>query len=113
MSARKPIPPRPVARVQIASVDDPNTSLALDTLASAVQGLQEIERRVSVSFDLVVGTNKIAHGLGRPCKGYTITPTTADATFAHAIDNTNTRKDLEVWITVVGVSQNDAIVEIY
>lgn len=104
---------KPSDVLQAPSVKDESTQRALDVLVGAVQKMQSGRKRQVVTFDLVVGTNRIAHSLGRPVAGYTITPTTADATFAHAIDRDNPRPDLEVWITVVGVAQSDAVVEIF
>ncbi len=113
MPARKVIAPRPITHVQVPTVEDPSTALAVEALASAVQALQSVSNRAVVVADLVVGTNRIEHGLGRAARGYNVVPTTADAAFAHAIDLTNPRPDLEVWVTVVGVSQDAAIVEIF
>lgn len=82
-------------------------------LVQAVRDLQLVGKRVVVTANLVVGTNRIAHGLGRSCVGYTLTPTTANASFAHAINTTNPRPDLEVWITVIGVAQTAATIEVF
>jgi hypothetical protein len=34
-------------------------------------------------------------------------------TFSHAIDRENPRPDLTVWITVIGVAQPKALIEVY
>lgn len=99
--------------MQLPSVDDPTTARALDSVTAAVTDLQSIRDRDHLTADLIVGTNKIQHGLGRAPIGYTITPTVADATFAHAINKSNPRPELELWITVVGVGQPGAAVEVW
>ncbi len=113
MSGRRAVRPLGVARVPVSRTKDADTNRALTSIAFAVQKVQSDRKRFVVEADLVVGTNKIPHSLGRPCAGYTVTPTEADATFAHAIDKTNPRPDREVWITVVGVAQPGAIVEVF
>ncbi len=113
MAGRKTVATRPVAQVQVPAVDDVATQRALDVLVGAVQSQQTGRQRVTITFDLVVGTNKVRHGLGRSCTGYNVTPTTADATFAHAIDKTNPSPQLEVWITVVGIAQPSATIEVF
>jgi hypothetical protein len=70
-------------------------------------------QRFQIVASLIVGTNKIPHGLGRRFVGYTLTPTVADATFAHAIAPGNPHPDREVWITVVGVAQPNAPLEVW
>ena len=113
MAARRSIAPRGVDRLQLVRTKDPDTNRALEAVASAVKKTQVQRRHLPTEFDLVVGTNKVPHSLGRACSGYNLTPTVADATFAHAIDTTNLRPDLEVWITVVGVAQPGARIEVY
>ena len=113
MSARKPLRPQGTTRVQVGRTADQATNRALGVLASAVQKTQETRARYVVRQDLVVGVNKVVHSLGRACAGYTLTPTVASATFAHALDTTNLRPDREVWITVVGVAQPDARIEVF
>lgn len=113
MAARRPIAPRPTAGLQIPNVQDATTQRALDVISTSVSRLEGRQSRVVVSFDLAVGTNKIPHGLGRKVQGYTLTPTVANAGFAHAIDTSNPRPDLEVWVIVIGVAQPGAILEVY
>lgn len=65
----------------------------------------------SVAFvDLIVGVNRINHGLAGRARGAIVAPTVADATFAYswAVDN-----DRQVVITVVGVAQPGAAVEAF
>jgi hypothetical protein len=82
-------------------------------VAGAVSDLARAARRVRLRVDLVVGQNRIAHGLGRAVEGYSITPTVAAAGFAHAIDETNPSPELEVWITVIGSAQPQARIEVW
>lgn len=79
----------------------------------AVQELQRSARRQVLKVDLVVGRNVVRHGLSRAARGYTLTPTVADAAFAHAIDVSNANPDREVWINVVGVAQPGAQIEVW
>lgn len=113
MAGRVPTPPRATLGVSPIEVDDPQVKRALDAIRSTVESLLTTRTRVVVEFDLVVGTNKVRHGLGRAVAGYTITPTVADATFAHCLNRNNPRPELEVWIDVVGVAQPGAIVEAF
>ena len=105
--------PPATTTLTVANVTDPPTQRALDQLAEAIQRLQSSRAREQRTVDLVVGTNVVRHGLGRPVLGYTLTPTVADATFAHAIDASNPRPDGEVWITVIGVAQPGARLEVW
>ena len=108
---------RPISRLRatqslsVQGVEDEATQRALDQVQGAVQTLQARRERVAIVADLIVGTNVLRHGLGRAVVGYTLTPTVADATFAHAIDLTNTNPGSELWITVIGVAQPGARVE--
>lgn len=106
---------RPVPKLVVPAVEDQNTARAIDVISDAVRDVQSRAQRVVVAFDLVGGTvNRVPHGLGRAYRGYTVTPTVADATFAHAISSqTNPRKDLEVWIDAVGADQPGAIIEVF
>lgn len=113
MAGRHPGRVRPVASVQAPNVDDVVTQQALDKILSALNSQQSLRQRDVVAFDLVVGTNKVRHGLGRACVGYNLTPTSASAAFAHAIDKTNPHPEFEVWITVIGVAQPAATVEVF
>lgn len=105
--------PRAVQSLSLPSVGDEATQRALDALDVAIQRLQAGRSRQVVTADLVVGTNEVQHGLGRPAAGYTLVPTVADATFAHAIDDTNPHPEREIWVVVVGVAQPGARLEIW
>jgi hypothetical protein len=113
MAARRPIAIRPVAATPSISVDDPQVDRAIASVRSSVETLERTRQRVALTFDLIVGTNKVRHGLGRAFHGYSITPTVASAAFAHAVDTSNPRPDLEAWITVIGADQPDARLEVF
>lgn len=113
MPARKATPIRPVERVQNVTVKDAKTQQAVDAVAVAVQTLQKRRSRDVVTFNLVDGINKIPHGLGRAVEGYIIVPTELDATFASALDRSNPRPDLEVWIDITGGPQAEAVIEVF
>lgn len=113
MAARRGERPRAVATTAAPRVDDAKTERALAAIRASIERLQEAPQRDVLTFDLVIGTNKIRHGLARPVRGYTITATTASAAFAHALDRTNPRPDLEVWISVVGTDQDGAVIEVW
>lgn len=111
MAGRRAIAPPLVAVTSLTTVEDPATQRALDQVQTGLQRLQATRSRVVLTADLAIGTNVIRHGLGRAVVGYTLTPTVADAGFAHAIDLANTNPELEVWITVVGAAQPGARIE--
>ena len=113
MAGRRARRPGGVDRTPAIRVDDTQTDRALQQIRQTLERLESARKRDVVEVDLVVGTNKVRHGLGRPVAGYTITPTVADATFAHRIDRENPRPDLEVWIVVINAAQPNAIVEVY
>lgn len=114
MAGRVGTKAKPVAYVQPPAVEDAQVQRALEVLTSAIQEIQSRPRRdVIVNVDLVVGTNKISHGLARPCVGYNLTITDANVVFTHAINKSNPRPDLEVWVTVVGTAQTATTIEVY
>lgn len=113
MAGRRAKPPGGVERVVSVEVADTQTDRALTRIREAIDRLDRAQKYDVIEFDLVVGTNKIPHGLGRPVAGYSLTPTVADPTFAHAIDRDNPRPDLTVWIEVVGVAQPKAILFVF
>jgi hypothetical protein len=86
---------------------------ALELTVTAVQKLQAERQRDHKVVDLLIGRNRVRHGLGRPAVGYTITPTFLTIAFGHAISTENPRPELEVWIDVVGSDQFKARVEIW
>lgn len=113
MPGRAVTRPRFVSAVTTPAVEDPTTQRAFDTVTTAIQKLQATRERDHVTADLLIGSNHVRHGLGRPCVGYTITPSVATIAFAHAIDRTNPRPDQEVWISVVGSDMPAATIEVW
>lgn len=113
MAGRRVKAPPAARSLSIPPVEDQQTMRALKQVEQAVQLVQAARSRVTVTTDLAVGTNRIRHGLGRAALGYTVTPTVADASFAHAIDVSNPRPELEVWITVAGAAQPAARIEVF
>jgi len=113
MAGRRPQRIPPATSLGLTQVDDPQVARAFEETGAAIERLQRARNREAKVVDLVVGTNKVQHGLGRDALGYTMVATVADATFAHAMDIANPHPDLEVWITVVGVDQPDARVEVW
>lgn len=113
MPARKATPIRPVDRVQAGVVADPKTRQALDVITSAVQSLQERRERDYKTVSLVVGVNRIPHGLGRPYLGFNLTRHTLNIAFDACIAaETNPRPDREIWIDVTGSAESVAL-EVY
>ena len=113
MAGRRPIRIGTTQAFGVTQVDDPQTARAFEETSVAIQRLQRARSREAMVVDLEIGTNKLQHSLGRAALGYTLTPTVADAGFAHALDVTNPRPDLEVWVVVVGVDQPGARVEVW
>ena len=114
MAGRRAVVARPVARLVSSDVSDLATSRALDQVTDAIHVLQATGRRDVVTYDLVIGLNRVRHGLGRPCVGYTVTPRLATLAFGHALSTqVNPRPDLEVWIDVVGSDMPGAIIEVF
>lgn len=113
MAGRKPERPRSVSSLGTVGVDDPATQRALDAVTAAVVKLQASRERDQVTVDLIIGTNRVRHGLGRPAVGYTVTPTFLTIAFGHALAEGNSHPDREIWIDVVGSDQFGAKVEIW
>lgn len=113
MAGRKVRAIRPVSAIQVTAVEDEATQRAIDVLTVAIDDARSRPRVVIEDVDLAIGTNKIPHGLGRRVVGCHVTPTTASAAFAYAIDKTNPRPDLEIWLAVVGTVQSRCVVEVW
>lgn len=81
-------------------------------LANAMGSLERERktRDVLAPVNLVVGANVLNHGLGRRPLGANVSPTVADAGFAAAMTSAN---DKQVTITVIGIAQSNAAVELY
>lgn len=81
---------------------------AVDELARAVEraaGSPLAQAGVPVDVDLVVGTNRVAHGLGRRVQFVFVVPKYADAAFAWAFDPDqpdNPTPERQVQIDVIG-----------
>lgn len=109
-------PTRPQQRQQLSTgtlmaATPDSISRHLGDLATAVQaGEKHATDRSSGNTDLIVGANRINHGLGRAPRGATVTPTTADASFAWALTGGDAKQAV---ITVIGVPQPGAYVEIF
>ena len=114
MSAQRAQRPKQRQQLQtgtLVNTDSAAVSRALGDLATAQQATdRRVVDRVRVTVDLVVGDNRVSHGLGRVARGATVTPTTADASFAWALTGGDSRQAV---ITVVGVGQAKASVELY
>jgi hypothetical protein len=91
---------------------DPSTiSRLLSDLGDRVdEHDKQIQARSTRTVDLIVGANRIAHGLGRRARGVTVMPTVADTTWAWSFAADG---DSNVIITCVGVPQPGATVEVY
>lgn len=117
MTIRAPQRPRLVRQIAAAQTDpDRATSSAVDQVSAElarIGGLAVLDRQ-TFTADLVVGLNKINHSLRRAPRGYTLTATVADATFAHALTTSgNSQPARQIWITVVGVDQPRAVIEVF
>lgn len=82
MPARRPIPAKPVQRVQSVGVSDGPTSRALDKLAAAVQETQAKATSQVVDADLAIGSNIVRHALGRRPRFVTVMATATGASWA-------------------------------
>ena len=105
-------PKRPVARPrQTAPIGGEATAFSLRQVAQAAQRAADQQRdRVVIVLDLTVGATVVNHGLGRKPTGATVTPTTANATWAWAMSGAT---DTQVTITCVGVTQPGATLEVF
>ena len=110
MGLDKPKRIRPRDQIVSHHVEDIEAADRLtDELARVLDSVDQAKRS-GVRVDLVVGTNRILHLLGRTPKGCNITPTVADATFAWCLAS---KDDNVATITVVGVDQPGVWVEFY
>lgn len=88
-----------------------DVSRAFDEVHSAIARVeQRTKDRVVLTVDLAVGVNRVNHQLGRKPLGCTVTPTTADASFAWAMTDASTT---QLVITTVGVVQTNAVLEVF
>jgi hypothetical protein len=114
MPAVKPQRPQQRQQLQTGTLIDADPAKVSRHLSDLVTAVDATARRTAdrtvVTADLVVGDNRIAHGLGRPARGATVTPTVADASFAWALTGGDTKQAV---ITVIGVAQSKATVELF
>lgn len=113
MAGRRARPPRGKERTPAIEVKDEQTDRALTQIRLHLDKLDAARKRDVIEFDLVIGTNKVPHGLGRAAAGYTIVPTVVSAAFAHALNRENPRPDLTIWIVCIGVAMPNAIIEVF
>lgn len=110
MRRRRPIPRAAaiVASPPATTKDGPRDATAVDR---AIDELAEAINRVVdpgqgfVEVDLIVGTNRINHGLGRIPLGVDVVPKDAASAFAWGYDWTqpdNPVPDRQIWLDVVG-----------
>lgn len=85
---------------------DPAVDRAFGAATAAIQRLEAgLRTRTLVVWDLVVGTNRVPHNLGRRPRHCHITPTVASAAFAYALTSAD---DKIATIDVVGLDQTGA-----
>lgn len=105
--------PRVVVRITTPTLvgDSPQaTSRLLSQTAAAVGNLNDQAKPSTVIVtDLTVGANRIAHGLGRRARFASVAPTIADGLFGWSFTTDN---DTQAIITIVGIDQPGASVEI-
>lgn len=86
---------------------DPAVDRALSETTTSIQRLEALLRSSSAMVaDLVIGTNRIQHGLGRRPFHCRVTPTVVSAAFAYAL--TAGTDDRVAVIEVVGADQPGA-----
>lgn len=114
MPATKPSRPTPRAALISRNVDgkdDADIPRAMDDHAAAIGRIEgRLRDRAVVTATLAVGANRINHGLGKKPTGCTVTPTTANATWAWAMTDASAT---QIEITTVGISQTNAVVEVF
>lgn len=113
MPADKRSRPRTRAQLQTGTTinGDATTSRLLSDLGTGIQTLEgQAQTRTRRVVNLVVGANRITHGLGRKCFGVNLSPSVADPTFAWSFAADGDRVAV---VTVVGVAQPGAAVEFY
>lgn len=115
--------PRRVAAAKVAKTSLPgDREFDFDRISRALTGIQDVAQYAAdsllvaakeVEVNLVVGTNHVAHGLGRKPRGMFVTPRSADASFACGFDwrqTGNAHPDRSIDLEVVGVAMTVRIV---
>lgn len=104
-------PQRPAVRDQVVE-HHADTRQSADRMISELARVQQAQAQLArkqLTVDLVVGSNRIAHNLGRKPKHVTLMPTDADAAFAWAVSEITER---QLVIVVVGADQPGASLEV-
>ena len=110
MPAARAQRPRPRAQVIAHEVGTPAATERMVAQLSEQVERQERPYRSSVTVNLVVGTNRVVHGLGRVPKGATLTPSEANLNFAWGITSADERIAV---IAVVGSDMPRVVMEFY
>ena len=93
-------------------IKDSATARGMAAIEEAVNRLDRADERQVLTADLRIGTNEIAHQLGRVARGCTLVPTVADASFAWAWVAPGAKQD-RIFVTVIGAAQPGAKLEVY
>lgn len=106
---------RPATRAQNVAPTlmgvDPAIDRVVGQLAVAINRNEAAAApRAVFQQSLALGANRISHGLGRRARGATLTPTVADATFAWSFGTDN---DTQAIVTLIGVAQPNATIEVF
>jgi len=114
MPAVKPQRPQQRQQLQTGTLIDADPAKVSRHLSELGAGLDALAARIKdrdhATVTLPVGSTRVPHGLGRKAIGCSVTPTTADATWAWAMTAAD---DKTVTVTTVGVTQTNAIVEVW
>ncbi len=102
--------PRVVQQVVGHQVSDSDAADRMNDALVAQVNTATVSERSIIVMDLAVGANTVNHGLGAAARGCNVTPTVADATYAWSFAVSGQRQAI---ITVVGVAQPGATLEIY
>jgi len=89
---------------QKLNVSDQNLNRVQDNVAKALAPLTSndlLNRRLLTNISLASGDNKVAHGLGRPLKGWSVVRQRASATIYDKQD-ANTTPDLTLTLNASG-----------
>lgn len=103
----KPLPRPQMIQHNVPDIDAAQRAIGVLADQAARQALRPWANQ---TVNLVVGDNRVIHGLGIVPHGCILTPTAADATFAWAMTS---RDDKQAVITVVGVAQTGARLSFY
>lgn len=114
MAASKVQRPRARPQLQTGTLIDADPSKVSRHLSELAAGLDAATARIKdrdhTTVTLPVGATRVPHGLGRKAIGCSVTPTTADASWAWAMTAAD---DKTVTVTTIGVAQANAVVEVW